>query len=93
MAVLRPLRCVAIVVIAAGAWIAIEGSAVPGTLGADAVEPFDQDGDGSIDLKEAKAAAAALFDILDVDNDRTLTNKELGGRAEVMRGLMPSPNP
>lgn len=87
------LRCAGIALLAGGAWIALQGSAVSGTPGADAVKVFDKDGDGSVDLKEAKAAAAALFDMLDVDHDGTLTNKELGGRAEVMRQILPSPNP
>ena len=89
----RLLRCAAVVLLAGGAWLMFEGSAVSGTMGADAINLFGQDGDGTIDLKEAKAAAAAMFDTLDVDHDGTLTNKELGGRAEVLRQLMPSPNP
>ena len=94
MRVLRLLRSAAVVLVTAGAWIALENSAVSGTIsGADAIKLFDQDGDGTIDLKEAKAAAAAMFDKLDVDHDGTLTNKELGGRAEVMRQILPSPNP
>ena len=80
--------------LASGAWITLQGSALSATIGgADAIKLFDKDGDGTIDLKEAKAAAAALFDTLDVDHDGTLTNKELGGRAEVMRQILPSPNP
>jgi len=89
----RLLRCATVVLLAGGTWWTFEGSAVSGTMGADAVKLFDKDGDGTIDLKEAKAAAAAMFDTLDVDHDGTLTNKELGGRAEVLRQLMPSPNP
>jgi hypothetical protein len=76
-----------------GPWIALESSAVSGTIGADVIKMFDQDGDGSIDAKEVKAAAAALFDTLHVDHYGTLTNKELGGRTEVMRQLLPRPNP
>ena len=45
---------------------------------------FDQDGDGSIDLKEAKAAAAAEFDKMDKDHEGTVDNEELGGRVTLL---------
>lgn len=94
MKVMRLLRCAAVVLLASSAWMALEGSAISATTsGADAIKLFDKDGDGSLDLKEAKAAAAALFDTLDADHDATVTNAELGGRAEVMRKILPSPNP
>ena len=93
MKAMRLLRCATVVLFAGGTWLTFAGSAVSGTMGADAIKLFDQDGDGTIDLKEAKAAAAAMFDMLDVDHDGTITNKELGGRAEVMRQILPSPNP
>jgi Ca2+-binding EF-hand superfamily protein len=41
---------------------------------------FDTDNDGTVDLAEAKKAAAALFDKLDKDNDGTLDKRELRGR-------------
>ncbi len=41
---------------------------------------FDRDNDGTVDLAEAKKAAAALFDRLDTDKDGTLDIKELKGR-------------
>jgi len=89
------LRVAAVVVLlAAGAWIVLEGSSASSqTSGTDAIKMFDKDSDGSIDLAEAKAAAADLFDTLDSDHDGTLTNAELGGRAELLRQLLPSPNP
>ncbi|GEP12510.1 EF-hand domain-containing protein [Methylobacterium gnaphalii] len=40
----------------------------------------DTDNDGSIDLKEATAAAEALFDKLEKDKDGTVDTKELQGR-------------
>lgn len=86
------LRFAAVVVpLAAGAWI-MQGSSVSAqTSSADALKMFDKDSDGSIDLKEAKAAAAAMFDTMDADHDGTLV--ELGGRATMLRQLLPSPNP
>ncbi len=83
-----------VVLVAAGAWIVLEGSSVSAqTRGADAIKMFDKDNDGTIDLEEAKAAAAAMFDKLDLNHDGTLTQEELGDRATVLRRLSPSPNP
>jgi Ca2+-binding EF-hand superfamily protein len=88
------LKVAAVVLLTAGAWSVLQGSSVSAqTSGAEAMKMFDKDSDGSIDVKEAKAAAAALFDTLDSDHDGTVTNAELGGRAEVLRQLLPSPNP
>lgn len=42
---------------------------------------FDLDHDGTLDLAEAKSAAAYEFDKLEADHDRTLTPQELGSRA------------
>ena len=73
-----------VVLVAAGAWIVLEGSSVSAqTRGADAIKMFDKDNDGTIDLEEAKAAAAAMFDKLDLNHDGTLTQEELGDRATV----------
>jgi Ca2+-binding EF-hand superfamily protein len=41
---------------------------------------LDTDNDGTVDLAEAKKAAAALFDKLDPDKDGTLDRRELRGR-------------
>lgn len=41
---------------------------------------YDTDGDGTVDLAEAKKAAGDLFDKLDTDKDGTLSFKELHGR-------------
>ena len=43
---------------------------------------LDPDNDGTVDLQEAKAAAAKLFTKLDPDNDGTLDAKELSGRVD-----------
>jgi Ca2+-binding EF-hand superfamily protein len=44
---------------------------------------LDKDHDGTIDMNEAKGAAATLFDHLDRDRDGTLTRHELSGRLSV----------
>ncbi|THD54223.1 MAG: calcium-binding protein [Bradyrhizobium sp.] len=44
------------------------------------VPMFDTDGDGTIDLAEAKKAASALFDRLERDHDGTLDKRELARR-------------
>jgi Ca2+-binding EF-hand superfamily protein len=41
---------------------------------------FDPDKDGTLDLAEAKKAAADRFDKLDIDHEGTLDKKELGHR-------------
>jgi len=85
MEAMRLLRCAAVVLLAAGAWIVLEASSVSAqTTGTDAIKMFDQDGDGSIDLKEAKAAAAAEFDKMDKDHEGTVDNEELGGRVTLL---------
>jgi Ca2+-binding EF-hand superfamily protein len=50
-------------------------SASPGVL-----KSLDPDNDGTVDLNEAKAAAARVFDRLDRDKDGTLDKRELRGR-------------
>jgi len=44
------------------------------------VGQFDLDGDGTVDLAEAKTAGAAMFDKLDVEKHGKLSHKELHGR-------------
>jgi Ca2+-binding EF-hand superfamily protein len=44
------------------------------------IQLLDTDNDGTVDLAEAKRAAAALFDKLDRDHDGTLDKRELAGR-------------
>jgi len=43
---------------------------------------LDPDSDGTVDVPEAKAAAAKLFTKLDPDKDGTLDAKELSGRVD-----------
>ena len=45
-----------------------------------AIEAFDQDNDGTLDLAEVKEAAGKLFDKLDKDGEGTLDSKEVGTR-------------
>jgi Ca2+-binding EF-hand superfamily protein len=44
------------------------------------MKTLDPDADGTVDLAEAKAAAAAMFKKLNTDDDDTLSMKELAGR-------------
>jgi len=44
------------------------------------IKMFDTDNDGTIDLAEARTAAAAAFDRLDSDHDGTLDRRELANR-------------
>ena len=56
------------------------------SFAASALASLDPDHDGTVDLAEAKAAASAVFDKLEKDNDGTLDQKAddfgqgLGGR-------------
>jgi Ca2+-binding EF-hand superfamily protein len=45
-----------------------------------AIQKFDTDNDGTLDLDEVKKAGGALFDKLDRDHDGTLDKRELRGR-------------
>ena len=45
-----------------------------------AIQMFDTDNDGTLDLGEAKKAASALFAKLDRDHEGTLDRRELAGR-------------
>jgi len=59
------------------------GVAAPAFVWARSLSPvarFDTDHDRTVDIAEAKKAAAAVFDRLDTDKDGTLDIKELKGR-------------
>ena len=58
--------------------LALGGSPVTAASGLPA--GLDTDADGTVDLAEAKKAAATLFDKLDHDHDDTLDAKELRTR-------------
>jgi Ca2+-binding EF-hand superfamily protein len=69
----------AVVLLAAGtAFAGLPALAAPRT--ADPVKTFDTDNDGTLDLMEAKKAAAAAFAKLDRDHEGTLDGRELRGR-------------
>ncbi|GJD46906.1 hypothetical protein AFCDBAGC_4791 [Methylobacterium cerastii] len=55
------------------------GVVAPAFAAPATVAAFDPDKDGTIDLKEAQAAASMKFDMLDPDKDGTLDAKELTG--------------
>jgi hypothetical protein len=55
-------------------------SAVSAWAKSGTVAMLDTDNDGTVDLAEAKKAAAAVFDRLDRDKDGTLDRRELRGR-------------
>ena len=54
---------------------------------------IDTDKDGTIDLAEVKAAAAAMFIKLDVGHDGIVGAKDLAGRMVTPEQLSQGPNP
>jgi Ca2+-binding EF-hand superfamily protein len=68
-----------ILVSAAIGTIALANDALAKSNKPSAVERFDTDRDGTVDLAEAKKAATETFNKLDADKDGTLDLKELGG--------------
>lgn len=66
-----------------GAGAALWQSAAAETVvDAALMKVINPDGDGTVDLAEAKAAGAATFKKLDPDADGTLDAKELAGRVD-----------
>lgn len=63
-----------------GAW---GGSAALGATDFELLRGLDRDRDGTIDLQEAKTAAARLFEVLDRDRTGKLPRHELSGRLSV----------
>lgn len=58
----------------------LSGHALAASGGRSALRMLDPDNDGTVDLAEAKKAAADLFAKLDPDHDGTLDARELRGR-------------
>ena len=84
MTALRFMRELACVLLAAGVGMSMVPASVSAqTSGADAIKMLDTDHDGTLDLAECKAAAAAMFDKLDADKSATLDQQELGDRGTI----------
>jgi len=76
---LKFLSVAALLAVAGFAFVHHSGPAVAASASLTALDP---DNDGTVDLPEAKAAAAKLFAKLDPDKDGTLDAKELSGRVD-----------
>ena len=67
-------------ILAVGGVFAGQPPAVAKSMQADPLSGLDTDNDGTVDLAEAKKAAAALFDRLDINHEGTLDRREVGRR-------------
>jgi EF hand len=67
-------------ILAVGGVFAGRPPAVAKSMRADPLSGLDTDNDGTVDLAEAKKAAAALFDRLDINHEGTLDRREVGRR-------------
>jgi Ca2+-binding EF-hand superfamily protein len=85
------LRCIAVVAITAGLLCSLlEGSSAKAQQGpTDMAKAIDSDGDGTINLGEAKTAAADAFDKIDLNHDGVVNNTELGGRVTLLDQITP----
>ena len=72
------LRCAVALIVVGTAFAS--PPALAASRHADPVKMFDTDNDGTLDLHEAKKAAAAAFAKLDRDHEGTLDARELRGR-------------
>ena len=63
------------------AFAVMAGPALAAGRGGDVLKMLDPDNDGTVDLMEAKRAAAALFAKLHPDRDGTLDLRELNTQA------------
>ena len=87
-------RCTVALVVCSGAWVGPGGISVSAEENAtDAIKMIDTDKDGTIDLAEAKTAAAAVFIKLDVGHDGIVGAKDLAGRMVTLEQLSQGPNP
>lgn len=62
--------------------LSISAHTFPAMAASASLTALDPDNDGTVDVPEAKAAAAKLFTKLDPDKDGTLDAKELAGRVD-----------
>jgi hypothetical protein len=85
------LPSAAVLMLAAGSLCTMPGSAP--VLAQDSLtgppKIVDSDGDGTISLGEAKAAATAVFDTIDLNHDGVVNNTELGGRVTLLDQITP----
>ena len=86
------LKYAAIVMLGAAASMAENTSVSAGQSAADALKAIDTGNDGTINLTEAKFAAAAVIVKIDGDHNGVLNNDELGGRATAMDQLTQTGN-
>jgi Ca2+-binding EF-hand superfamily protein len=73
-------RAAILSIVAVGGILADPLSTLAQTKRADLLQGLDTDKDSTVDLDEAKKAASALFDRLDVNHDGTIDRHEVGGR-------------
>jgi len=75
-------RLLAGIALLAGLGVMLAQPAAATTVDAGLMATLDPDGDGTVDLAEAKAAGATVFEKLNTDDDKTLDAKELGDRVD-----------
>ena len=75
-------RLLGIAALLATIGFAVAHQSGPAFAASASLTALDPDNDGTVDLPEAKAAAAKLFTKRDPDNDGTLDAKELAGRVD-----------
>ncbi|QIG99245.1 MULTISPECIES: EF-hand domain-containing protein [unclassified Bradyrhizobium] len=74
------------------AMAALAGPALAASGRGSVLKMLDPDNDGTVDLAEAKKAAAVLFAKLDPDHDGTLDVRELRGRLTAKELAMADPD-
>lgn len=74
------INAIGLAVVLSAICVISPASARPAHTAAGALSALDTDHDGTVDLNEAKAAGAAVFDRLERDHDGTLDARELTGR-------------
>ena len=86
-------RCAVALVVCAGSWVCRRLFCNGAGEYCGRVKMIDTDKDGTIDLAEVKAAAAAMFIKLDVGHDGIVGAKDLAGRMVTLEQLSQGPNP
>jgi hypothetical protein len=85
------LRCAMVLMLTAGSLCSpLLSSSVQAQESLTVVpKAVDSDGDGTISLGEAKAAATDVFDKIDLNHDGVVNNTELGGRVTLLDQITP----